>query len=156
MENSIDALRASVRRLQRWNKLLLGAVVILALVEMAGAEADSRDIRARSIELVSADGDVLAALATRDGNPGLFLKDGNGTDRAALVHASDGTGLYISDAEGVTRIGVVQFAHGGGGLALHGPESRGAAVLYYKDEGSLRFFDADGAVTNQVAATPRD
>lgn len=86
------------------------------------------------------------------GSPGLYLKDSNGVKRAALFHADDATGPYIMDADGVTRIGIAQFAHGGGGVALHGPESKGAAVLYLKDEGSLRFFDSEGVVTHQVVA----
>ncbi len=31
-----------------------------------------------------------------------------------------------------TRVGVAQFAHGGGGVALYGPDSKVAAVLYLK------------------------
>lgn len=90
--------------------------------------------------------------AITDTNRGLYLKDRNGVNRASLFHADDGTGLYIMDEGGVTRIGIAQFAHGGGGVALHGPESKGATVLYYKNDGSLRFFDAQGVVTNQVNA----
>lgn len=105
-----------------------------------------------TIQLVSTDGKVLAEFAIADGNPGLYLKDSDGANRAALFHADDGTGLYIMDADGVTRIGIAQFAHGGGGVALHGPNSRGAAVLYFKEEGSLRFFDSEGIVTNRITA----
>jgi hypothetical protein len=75
-------------------------------------------------------------------------------DRVALLHEADTDGLFVMDAEGTTRIGVAQFSHGGGGFALHGPESKGAAVLYLKGDGSLRFFDQEGAVTNQVLARP--
>ncbi len=46
---------------------------------------------------------------------------------------------------------MAQFAHGGG-VALRGPDSKGAAVLYFKDQGSLRSFDSEGQVTNQVLA----
>ena len=95
---------------------------------------------------------MLAELSAGDGEPGLFLKGDDGVNRAALFHTDDGTGLYIMDADGVTRIGIAQFEHGGGGVALHGPESKGAAVLYFKDEGSLRFFGPEGEVTNQVTA----
>jgi hypothetical protein len=39
-----------------------------------------------------------------------------------------------------------------GGVALHGPEGKGTAVLYLKGEGSLRFFGAAGNVTDQFPA----
>ena len=32
----------------------------------------------------------------------------------------------------------------------------GAAVLYYKNEGSLRFYDADGAVMREFSSTSPD
>jgi hypothetical protein len=70
-------------------------------------------------------------LGQKDGRTGLFLLDENATPRVSVFHADDADGLYIDDAGGVTRIGVAQFEHGGGGVALHGPDSRGAAVLYF-------------------------
>lgn len=139
-------------RLKKWNSVLLGAVVILVLVGIASLVSERHVLRAQSIQLVSENGDVLAELAVQDGSPGFYLKDDKGMNRAALYHAADGTGLYIMDAKGVTRIGIAQFAHGGGGIALHGQDSKGAAVLYFKDEGSLRFFDSEGAITNQLTA----
>lgn len=51
---------------------------------------------------------------------------------------------------GDTRIGVAQFAHGGGGFALHGPEAKGAAVLYLKERGTLTFYGDEGGVTRQA------
>lgn len=152
MEQTPDRLRTSVRRLQLWNAILLCLVVVLSVAVIGGYFVESGVIRAQSFQIVSAEGEVLAELAAEDGDPGLYLKDGNGVNRAALFHADDGTGLYIMDADGVTRIGIAQFAHGGGGVALHGPESKGAAVLYFQDEGSLRFFGPEGGVTNQVTA----
>jgi hypothetical protein len=152
MDNTIDTLQTSVRRLQKWNTVLLGAVVVLAIVVIADVTSESRVLRAQSIQLVSNEGQVLAELAQQDGYPGFYLKDNDGVNRAALFHAADGTGLYIMDSDGVTRVGIAQFAHGGGGVALHGPESKGAAVLYFKKEGSLRFFDPEGDITYQVTA----
>jgi hypothetical protein len=43
-------------------------------------------------------------------------------------------------------VGGTLFAHGGGGFALHGPEAKGAAVLYLKGDGNLTFFGAEGEV----------
>ncbi len=61
------------------------------------------------------------------------------------------TGLFLRDAEGTVRLGAAQFAHGGGGCALHGEESKGAAVLYQKGgKGSLSFYDEAGGVTHRV------
>ena len=45
------------------------------------------------------------------------------------------------------RVGVAQFSHGGGGFALHGPGTRGAAVLYLRGDGSLTQYDTTGVVT---------
>ena len=53
------------------------------------------------------------------------------------------------DETGGTRLGAAQFAHGGGGYALHGPEMKGAAVLYLKGEGSLSMYDAEGELTDR-------
>lgn len=152
MKDKTEKLQKSIRRLQVWNSVLLCSILGLSAIVIGGYIMKGNIVRAQSIQLVSSHGEVLAELATEDGNPGLYLKDGNGVNRAALFHADDGTGLYIMDADGVTRVGVAQFAHGGGGFALHGPESRGAAILYFKNEGSLSFLDPDGAVTNQITA----
>ncbi len=152
MKDANDKLQTSVRRLQLWNAILLGSVIVLSTVVIREQFAETSLVQAQAFQLLSTEGKVLAELTAEDGNPGLFLKDTNGVNRVALFHADDGTGLHVIDADGVTRIGIAQFAHGGGGVALHGPESRGAAVLYLKNEGSLRFFDSEGEVTNQVTA----
>ena len=137
--------------------IVLGAALILVvagffylLYRPAGA------ISATSLEIVDNTGAVVALLGQREGRTGLFLVDENAMPRVSVFHAEDADGLYVDDSQGDTRIGVAQFAHGGGGLALHGPESRGAAVLYYKNEGSLRFYDADGAVMREFSSTSPD
>jgi hypothetical protein len=144
-----------IARLERLNRTLLAVAagaVLLFIVAAAGGAADPQ--RARAFQLVDGEGVIRAELAFRDGHPGLFIKDGTGMDRLLAVDEPDGTGLYITDADGTTRIGVAQFAHGGGGVALHGPDSKGAAVLYFKDQGSLRFFDREGNVTRQIIGAP--
>jgi hypothetical protein len=151
MKNS-KTVEDRLNQLATWNKLLLVIIVVGLLAFMLSQKPEPGALRAASIQLVDNRGDVLAELAVRDGNPGLYLDDEAGQTRAALFHAPDGTGFYIMDSDGVTRVGIAQFAHGGGGVALHGERSRGAAVLYFKEEGSLRFFDADGRVTNEVSA----
>ena len=150
---SQEALDARVHQLERHNRVLafVSAMLIVA-VAYVGTNRP-RTVRAEAFELASADGSVRAELTLRDDEPGLYLRDRQGVDRVAVFHASDGSGLHVIDSSGTTRIGVVQFAHGGGGVALHGPDSRGAAVLYLKGDGSLRFFDASGAVTREVLST---
>jgi hypothetical protein len=113
-------------------------------------------LRATSFEMLDANGDTVALLGDMDGRTGLFLLDEKAVARVSLFHAEDADGLYIDDGEGATRVGVAQFAHGGGGLALHGPDSLGAAVLYYKDKGSLRFFDRDGNVVREITESSPD
>ena len=96
---------------------------------------------------------MLSEWSAAGGYPALYFRDAEGVTRLALFHEAEASGVYVSDETGTTRIGIAQFAHGGGGVALHGPESRGAAVLYYKDDGSLRFFDGNGAVIGLDALT---
>jgi hypothetical protein len=152
MQDSIGQLRSSVRQLWVWNAILTGLVLVLGAVSITGLVSEKKSLRTQAVHLISPEGRVLAELAARDGFPGLYLKDEAGLDRAALFHDDDGTGLYVMDSDGVTRIGIAQFAHGGGGVALHGKDSKGAVVLYFKTEGSLRIFDMEGKVTNQVSA----
>lgn len=52
--------------------------------------------------------------------------------------------LFLQDSARTIRVGLAQFAHGGGGLALHGPDARGAAVLYFKERGTLTFYGESG------------
>lgn len=144
------SLEARVARLERANRALGALAALVAVLAIVVACSEPATLAARSVALLDADGAVRAELALRDGEPGLFLTDANGVERVALFHDREASGLYVRDGAGVTRIGVAQFAHGGGGVALHGPESKGAAVLYYKQAGSLRFFDADGNVLSQV------
>jgi hypothetical protein len=70
--------------------------------------------------------------------------------RVTLRHDDDETALYLRDAAGDIRVGVAQYAHGGGGFALNRPEVKGAAVLYFKEAGSLTFYDAEGTITSRV------
>ncbi len=149
MESRIDA----AERRSRILGVTVAGLVLFAVI----TAADRADVlRASGFQLIGGNGDVRAELAFRDGHPGLFIKDEEGHDRLLATHDLGGTGLYVNDEHGTTRIGVAQFAHGGGGVALHGPDSKGAAVLYFKGQGSLRCFDSEGQVTNQVLAASPD
>ena len=107
-------------------------------------------LEVRQLDLVGPDGAVRASLRIDEvGDPVFELLDSDGNPRLQMAQAADSDRIYILDAEGTTRIGIAQFAHGGGGFALHGPESKGAAVLYLKDKGSLRIFDKSGDVTSE-------
>jgi len=125
-----------LRRLERSQRVLTAAVVALgsALLAAWARPAPRPDVvRARRIQLVDAADRV----------------------RIDVRHDSSETGLFIADDAGDTRIGVAQFAHGGGGVALHGSGGRGAAVLYLKRGGSLTIYDTTGAVVARVPpATP--
>jgi hypothetical protein len=155
MKRQTESIEERLDRLQARLRLLLAFVLMGLAALLIGAVANPTTVTARSIQIVSDTGAVLAELGVRDGKAGLYLDDESGQARVSLFHASDASGLYIMDTSGNTRIGVAQFAHGGGGVALHGADSRGAAVLYLKDEGSLRFYDTAGRVTNEVLAQGR-
>ena len=90
----------------------------------------------------------------RPDGPALPVNDSAGASRASLFTGSAASGLHVMDSSDTTRIGVSQFSPGRSGFALHGPASSGAVVLYLKENGSLRFFDASGTVTNQVLSAP--
>lgn len=149
----IDSRWATLERRARRRDALLLVFLLAVPIAWSSAPGDSQEIvRARTFALVDRQGTVWAELKLEDGAPGLFIYDANGVSRASLAHGDDGTALYLSDELGDTRVGVAQFAHGGGGVALHGPENKGAAVLYYKDGGSLTFYDAEGGVIHRIPA----
>jgi hypothetical protein len=143
-----------LRRLERTNRLALAFALTLGLVLLLGSNSESdrpTSVRSQRIELVDAQGSVRAYLGTdEDGATGLFIRDPKGSLRLSLAHGSSQSALFVHDAEGTVRIGVAQFAHGGGGVALHGAKSKGGAVLYHKESGSLSFFDEDGETTTRI------
>lgn len=127
------------------------AGVALAASLAAWAQGTAPDaIRSRSFELVDAREQVRGRLTMLAGGPSLVLLDTAGVERVSLRHDGEATALYLKDSAGDTRVGVAQFAHGGGGVALHGPRARGAAVLYHKDRGTLTFYGADGTVIQRL------
>lgn len=152
-ENS--TIEKRLARLERANKILTTTIFLVLAFGVMWTTFRSQDLRVSSLQLVDEQGRSIAELAVRDQQVGLYIMDSEGKTRAALFHAADATGLYVNDKDEVTRVGIAQFAHGGGGVALHGPESKGAAVLYFKESGSLRFFDENGKVTNSLIASSK-
>lgn len=134
MPTDLPMLEARIRRLERLvhglaAALLLSSVLLLVAARPTPQAADV--LQAKRFQLVDEEGKV----------------------RMDLRHDSTETGLFVLDAVGDTRVGIAQFAHGGGGVALHGPSTRGAAVLYLKERGSLTLYDTTGAVTARFPAT---
>ena len=144
MDEKINGLERRVRVLVGL-VVLMGAGIVVWMIGPAGRTQEG--VRVTDLQVVDGDGRVGIELSAGENGPSLRLFDREGSVRVSLEHTAEGTALYIMDGEGVTRLGAAQFAHGGGGFALHGPDSRGAAVLYLQGEGSLRFFDEGGAVT---------
>jgi len=141
-------LDGRIRRLEREQRVWRGAA-LGGLVLLLGSWARSDEVvSAPRFELVDEAGRVRAELAVdAAGRAGLFVRDGEGRVRAELIHDAEETALYLRDGDGAIRVGAAQYAHGGGGFALHGEATRGAAVLYMKNrQGSLSFYDADGTV----------
>jgi len=150
---------ARIRKLEWWNRLLVISVVSLlaygftSQFTLAKTKTE-KVIRAERLEIMGQQGEPAAVLGFDDaGSAGLFINDPGGSVRVALAHDSDGSALFIRDSQGVIRVGVAQFSHGGGGVALHGPDSKGAAVLYFKESGSLTFFDPEGNPTDRIPET---
>lgn len=156
MSPETHAVVDRLAKLERTNRLLAALLVVLVVLVATVAATNEKIgvVRGSTFHLVDDAGEVRAEIGLRDGSVGLFLSDENGKERLRVSHDDESSAIYIKDETGTTRIGVAQFAHGGGGFALHGPQSKGAAVLYLKGKGSLRFFDDAGNVTNTVSATP--
>lgn len=72
------------------------------------------------------------------------LVDASGRAGLDLRRNTAAIGMFVVDESGGTRSGVAQFSHGGGRLALHGPDMEVAAVLHLKGSGSLTFCDEAG------------
>jgi len=129
MPNEQAYLTRRVRRLEQSNRRLMAGLFLgfcLSLVAFASRQGDAPAlIQAQQFQLVDDTGHVWID----------------------LKHDSAETAIFLFDDRGTVRVGVAQFAHGGGGFALHGPEGRGAAVLYLKDQGSLTLYDSTGQAT---------
>lgn len=140
-----------ILHLERQVRLLLGLLLAVTALALLGAASPfppvDEALRASRFELVDEEGRLRGELALRDGDPVLSLFDREGQARLTLNHDAGGTALLIRDQAGVVRLGAAQFSHGGGDFALHRAESKGAAVLYYDDSGSLTFYDHDGDST---------
>lgn len=77
------------------------------------------------------------------------MLDEKSKERVALWHDAKTTGLYLKDDRGHTRVETALFPHGGG-FALHGPGSRGAAVMtFMKGRREIRFYNDSGKVTDR-------
>ncbi len=149
-------LERRLRKLEWWNRFLIltlisGVALGFTSRVMPAKVKTEKVIRTERLEIVGRrDAPAVVVGWDEQGSAGLFVNDPGGTVRLALAHDSNGSALFIRDSKGTVRVGVAQFAHGGGGVALHGPDSKGAAVLYLKESGSLTFYDPDGEVTLQM------
>lgn len=149
--NAIERRLEQLERRHRWLMVVLLALTALLLIAAATRD-HARTLQAERFELVAANGQVRAILqADTDGAVSLNLLDSDGRTRVSMLHDTEQSGLMIRDAEDTVRIGVAQFAHGGGGVALHGEDSRGATVMYMKDaRGRFSLYDVDGKETARL------
>jgi hypothetical protein len=143
-----------LKRLEWQNRMqmlfVLGFLALLFYGNLPQGK-DDRIVRCQRLEVVDEHGHPIAVLGVdADGSRGLYIHDPNDRLRLAAVQDPSQSAFYIFDTTGTVRIGVAQFAHGGGGVALHGEKSKGAAVLYYKDGGSLSFYDTEGKITSRI------
>ena len=149
-----NELESRILKLERRTRLLFVVLLTTAALALLGAASPSQpvaeNLRSHSFELLDTDGRVRARLALHEGTPVIALLDEAGQERLTLNHDAGGTALLIRDTSGVVRLGAAHFAHGGGSFALHGPDSKGAAILYYDGSGSLTFYDPDGGTTLRV------
>ncbi|NNF18097.1 MAG: hypothetical protein HKN70_15245 [Gammaproteobacteria bacterium] len=170
MEPATSSPSQSAANTLLWCRVL--AVMCALLVAMNGwlliRSGDSNKITgtitARELRIIDDAGELAVHLVGNKDTVGVYVKDKARRDRIALTHDGEQTGLFIKDSDGHSRVGIAQFAHGGGGVALHGEDLRGAAVLYYKNTGSLSFYTPDGqlgarfpsSATPQISAAEKD
>ena len=152
------SIEQRMRRLEWANRLLWVGILCLSLYgfrqRAVPAAKTERLVRTERIEIVDSQGRTAIVLGFDDQNAaGVYINDADGSMRVALAHDAGGSALFLRDADGVIRVGVAQFAHGGGGVALHGPASQGAAVLYFKEKGTLTFYDPAG---EQILRLPEE
>lgn len=148
-----QALEQRLRRLEWRNRFLTTAFSCLLLVffvlAVRAPMMTTTVLRAERFELIDEAGNIHAELDVHEGQVGIHLKDEEGNNRLSLTHNTEETALYIKDAKGNNRLAATQSAQGGGSFTLHGPEMKGAAVLYLQGEGVLSFYDDAGQVANQ-------
>lgn len=96
---------------ERTTQMLLAAVAVLLVVHLvrldpghllpaARAQEAAEVLRAHAIELVDAQGQVVAQLHVgADGGGNLRLRSGDGTVRVKLAGTADGSGLLLLDRE---------------------------------------------------------
>ncbi len=158
--NRLEQVEARLARVERYNRALsllctgIAGVLIAACTTLADRESPRELIRASHLQIVDAAGQARVELGADAGGYALVIRDESGGERINLRHDAGETGLFVKDEAGDSRAGMAHFAHGGSGVALHGPGLRGAAVLYLKRGGSLSFIDADGSVEARFPDRP--
>jgi len=156
MSLTLEQMECRIARLEaRQRAVVVVGIAGVSLVTLGALARQAPDdaVRTRALEVVDESGAVRAALRVENGNPELVLYDASGVPRASLLQDPDQTALFLRDAEGTIRVGAAHFAHGGGGIALHGEESRGAVALYLAEgRGTLSFYGPDGTVLHRIPA----
>jgi hypothetical protein len=145
MKLSVDR---RIKRLGMWNRIMIftfGVFIILFTTKGCMIDSSVQTLRCKQLEVIDQNGNVIAMIGVDpDGSCGLFIYDEQNRMRVATIHDSTQSAFYALDEAGAIRVGLAQYSHGGGGLALHGEASKGGAVLYYKNGGSLSFYTPEG------------
>ncbi|MGI9517808.1 MAG: hypothetical protein ACR2NP_12225 [Pirellulaceae bacterium] len=148
-------LQAHIDRLSRelwFHRVALAGMVLcggIMLLTAAQESTSDEPVTGKSFQLIDDAGGLRAELKTQDGHPALYMYDANSKQRVALWTDDNATALHLKDGDETTRVGAALFAQGGG-FALHGPESRGAAVMTFMDgQREIRFYDDEGDVTER-------
>lgn len=154
----MDALAARVERLERQNRWLTSALLIVAvgaalLVTLAAVAPPSIQdvVKAKSFAVVDDEGNVRAELGfSADGSHGLVLRDADGSERATLAVSTKGSaqGLSLRDPEGKTRALLAVSPDGFAGVRLFGAaDAKSFAGITVSPHGTglgLAYLDAEG------------
>ena len=148
-EVNTTALLERVNRLERQNKLikLAGIVValVMAFVLLVGAkEKVPKEIVAKGFRVVDTKGKTRAALAVTPKGPALFLSDENEKLRASLTVTQEGPILALYDENGKSRV-FLAVTQESPGLALYDKKGKMRAELDVLSRGpALRFYHKKG------------
>lgn len=165
-----DGLEGRVRKLERWLKVLSGALVLLAVLSLVGwsrlRHGQDTTISATEYNLVTSDGTVVGTWMSAEGYPTLIQRNHDWTEStwihpgliAVQAEASEielgktdkGFAVLVSDSAGNPSIRLLKTELGGG-LALYGSLGSHILAMAAGESGGIGYAAPDG--TNRVSLT---
>lgn len=145
LESEVTSLRRSQARWRR-TTLAVGAIAVLGTMAGLAADGIADVLRARSVEIVGADGKVAIRLNAAEQGGQLDIWANGGANVARLAAAESGGDLSLWNTAGKAAAGV--YAHAGGGrLEVSRGDGQLAGYLEATPEGSDLAMSRTGSET---------